>query len=360
MRKNMILKRNKCPGGVFLILLLICCTTFNGSAAAKECIRTVLQETRTYSGVVTDEEGIALPGVYVILQGKNDGTVTDASGAFNIKAREGEALVFSYIGFLDETVTLTSETDIRVSLLRDITTLDEVVVIGYGVSTKKDLTGSVSSLSSDNLNQGVITNPLQQMSGRAAGVNITQIGNEPGSNPSIRIRGITSLIGGNDPLIVIDGIQGNMDLLNQVSPSEIETIDVLKDASATAIYGSRGAPGVVIITTKKVKEGKPIVEYNGSLSLDIIANKLEMFNAAEWREQAAKWNIGRSSDHGSDTDWYDILTQKGKTQNHTLSFGGGNGNFNYRATISAIMQQGVVVNSKTTTILRIFRQHRRR
>lgn len=309
------------------------------------------QDTRTYSGIVTDGQKVPLPGVYVIIQGKGTGTVTDSKGAWSVTAREGETLVFSYIGFLTETVILTSETRIDITLLQDITALDEVIVIGYGVSTKKDLTGSVSSLTSDKLNQGAVSNPLQKMAGRAAGVNITQIGNEPGSNPTMRIRGITSLIGGNDPLIVIDGIQGNMDLLNQISPTEIETIDILKDASATAIYGSRGAPGVVIITTKKYSEGKPTVEYNGSMSLDVIANKLEMFNAEEWREQARKWGVSWSADHGSSTDWYDILTRKGMTQNHGLSFSGGTGNFNYRASVAAILQDGVVLNSKNNNYI---------
>jgi iron complex outermembrane receptor protein len=347
MRKNMTLKRNKCPGGKFLILVAIFCSSlFYLSAAAEDGISSKLQEARTYSGHVTDDEGFALPGVYVMLQGKNEGTVTDAQGDFSITAREGEALVFSFIGYLDEVVTLTQETKINVKMIQDITALDEVVVIGYGVTTKKDLTGAVASLSADKLNQGPVTNPLQQMAGRAAGVNITQTGSEPGSNPSIRIRGITSLIGGNDPLIVVDGIQGNMDLLNQVPPSEIETIDVLKDASATAIYGSRGAPGVVIVTTKKSKDSKPTVGYDGSFSIDVIANELEMMNAEEWRAEARNWNIGYSADHGSDTDWYDLLTQRGMTQNHTLSFGGGTGNFNYRASVSAIMQKGVVINSR--------------
>lgn len=130
------------------------------------------------------------------------------------------------------------------------------MVVGYGVATKRDVTGAVSSIAAKDMNQGAIVNPLQLISGKAAGVNITQLGSEPGQGPSVRIRGISSLIGGSDPLVVVDGIQGNMDLLNQVPPSEIESFDILKDASATAVYGSRGAPGVLIITTKRIKRVK--------------------------------------------------------------------------------------------------------
>lgn len=344
MRKSLTTKAKWLVQAAFLLLLLLMPPCIGMAAVMGNTNKS--QDERIYTGVVTDDEKETLPGVYVMIKGKNTGTVTAANGAFRITAGEGDTLVFSFIGYLNETVILTSELIINISMIRDITVLDEVVVIGYGVSTKKDLTGSVSSLSSQNLNQGTVTSPLQKMSGRAAGVNINQIGNEPGSNPSIRIRGITSLIGGNDPLIVIDGIQGNMDLLNQIAPSEIENIDILKDASATAIYGSRGAPGVVIITTKKYKSGKPQVEYNGSVSVDLIANQLEMFTADEWREQAQNWGVPYSADHGSDTDWYDLLTQRGTTQNHTLSITGGTENFNYRASVSAIMQDGVVINSE--------------
>ncbi|MGK4568543.1 SusC/RagA family TonB-linked outer membrane protein [Flavobacterium sp. 3HN19-14] len=161
----------------------------------------------------------------------------------------------------------------------------------------------------------------------------------------IRIRGITSLIGGSDPLVVVDGVQGNLDLLNQIPPSEIASIDVLKDASATAIYGSRGAPGVLIVTTKSNKAGKSSVEYSMSTSYDVIPKKLDMLNADEWWAEAQKIGTPALANHGSNTDWYDLLTQSGLTQTHTLSFGGGAEKFSYRASVSAILQDGVVINS---------------
>ncbi|MGQ1891490.1 SusC/RagA family TonB-linked outer membrane protein [Thermophagus sp. OGC60D27] len=305
-----------------------------------------VQDSRTYTGKVYDETGLPLPGVTVVIKGTQIGTITSADGTFTIEAGTGDVLVFSFIGFEKTELVLGSETTLQLTLKPEITSLDEVVVVGYGVSKKMDLTGATTNITHDDFNQGAVTNPLELISGRAAGVNITQTGSEPGENPSVRIRGITSLIGGNDPLVVVDGIQGNMDLLNQIPPSEIEAVDILKDASATAIYGSRGAPGVIIVTTKKAKEGQSVVEYSGAMSVDVIANKLDMFNADQWEEQAKKWGVPYSARHGSDTDWYNLLTQTGTTQNHTLSLGGGTDNFSYRASVSAILQEGVVINSK--------------
>src|SRR5690606_21882246 len=225
------------------------------------------------------------------------------------------------------------------------TGLEQVVVVGYGTQKRRDVTGAVATISSEDLNQGPITNPLQQISGKAAGVHVNQVGGEPGSAPNVRIRGISSLIGGNDPLVVIDGIQGNMDLLNQLPPSEIESVDILKDASATAIYGSRGAPGVLIVTTKRNRVGTTTMEYNGVSSVDAIARKLDMLDPDQWWEQAQKFGVPASANHGARTDWYDILSKNGMTQNHTVSLGGNERNFNYRASLNLIAQDGVVLRS---------------
>ncbi|HKO75670.1 MAG TPA: SusC/RagA family TonB-linked outer membrane protein, partial [Flavobacterium sp.] len=234
-----------------------------------------------------------------------------------------------------------------IQLEPETTSLKEVVLIGYGSMSKKDVTGAVSSISAKNMNQGSIVNPLQLISGKMAGVNINQIGSEPGSTPSVRIRGLTSLIGGSDPLVVIDGVQGNLDLLNQIPPSEIASIDVLKDASSAAVYGSRGAAGVILVSTKKSKEGKTSVEYTGNTTVDYIPNPLDVLNADQWWQEAQKVGVPASANHGSSTDWFNILTQRGVTQTHALAFGGGTDKFNYRASISAILQEGVVINSKS-------------
>ena len=342
MNKNYILK-SKVAFRLWLVLLLFTC----GSIATE-----ALAQNKTVSGTVSDSQGMTLPGVSVIVKGTTTGVVTDLDGKFTFASDQAiDVLVFSYIGYATQEIEIGNQTTINIVLEEDLLGLDEVVVVGYGVQQKKDITGATSSISKEDMNQGPITNPLQQISGRAAGVNITQIGNEPGTTPTVRIRGITSLIGGSDPLVVIDGIQGNLDLLNQVPPSEIETIDVLKDASATAIYGSRGAPGVILVTTKRSKSGQATIEYTGSISVDQIASELDILTADEWREQARVWNVPFSEDHGSDTDWYDILTQTGMTQNHTVALGGGTQNFNYRASVSAILQDGVVINSSNNNYI---------
>jgi TonB-linked SusC/RagA family outer membrane protein len=308
-------------------------------------LKTQNVQKQTVTGIITDENGSPLPGATVSEEGTKNGVVTDFDGKFQLTVESNTSvIVVSFVGYKDKKVTA-NQNVINIQLFPDTTNLQEVVLIGYGSLAKKDVTGAVSSINSKDMNQGAIVNPLQLISGKAAGVNINQIGSEPGGAPSVRIRGISSLIGGNDPLVVVDGIQGNLDLLNQIPPSEIENIDILKDASATAIYGSRGAPGVIIVTTKKNKAGKSTVEYIGSASLDFIPKKLDMLDANQWWETAQSVGVPAAANHGSDTDWYGILTKTGVTQNHTLSFGGGAENFNYRASLSAILQDGVVINS---------------
>ncbi|WP_057940169.1 SusC/RagA family TonB-linked outer membrane protein [Algoriphagus resistens] len=336
MNKNYILKTRLAVRCLSVFLMIVFSTNFSEALA----------QSKTISGTVSDNYGMTLPGVSVLIKGSTQGTVTDLDGKY-VLTSDGDmgTLVFSYIGYTTKEVVVGNQNVLDITLEEDLLGLDEVVVVGYGVQQKKDVTGATSSISKEDMNQGAITNPLQQISGRAAGVNITQIGSEPGSRPTVRIRGITSLIGGSDPLVVIDGVQGNLDLLNQIPPSEIESIDVLKDASATAIYGSRGAPGVIIVSTKRSKSGQATIEYTGSVSVDQIANELDVLDAEGWREQARIWNVPFSEDHGSDTDWYDVLTQTGMTQNHTVALGGGSQKFNYRASVSAILQDGVVINS---------------
>ncbi|MFV5685147.1 TonB-dependent receptor [Flavobacterium sp. GB2R13] len=300
---------------------------------------------KTIKGKVSDENGMPLPGASIIEEKTKKGVITDANGNFEITVENSEAmLLISYIGYKQRRVSANQDNSV-IQLFPETTTLQEVVLIGYGSSTRKDVTGAVSSIAAKDMNQGAVVNPLQLIAGKMAGVNITQTGSEPGTAPSVRIRGISSLIGGNDPLVVVDGVQGNMDLLNQIPPSEIASMDILKDASATAVYGSRGAAGVIIVSTKKNKAGKTSVEYSSSMAIDYIPKKLDMLNADQWWQQAQLVGVPASANHGSDTDWYGILTKSGATQTHTLSFGGGTDKFSYRASISAILQDGVVINT---------------
>jgi iron complex outermembrane receptor protein len=320
-----------------LALLLFCLFTLVQQAAA---------QTTKITGTVRDESQVPVYGASVSVKGTNLGTTTDTAGNFLITVpASAKVLVISNIGYTRQEISLDGRTSFPVTLVATSQTLNDVVVVGYGTARKKDLTGSVSTISSKELNPGPVTSPLQQMAGKAAGVNVVQIGSEPGSAPGVRIRGITSLVGGSDPLVVVDGVQGNMDLFRQVPPNEIESIDVLKDASATAIYGSRGAPGVIIITTKKNRAGKSMVEFNSVASVDMMSKKLRVLDAGEWWEQGQKWNVPGSENHASNTDWFDVLTRNGFTQNHSVAFGGGADKFNYRASLAAILQDGIVIRS---------------
>lgn len=298
-------------------------------------------------GKVIDENRMPMAGATITEQGTRNSVVTAFDGTFEITVQSNTAmLAVTFMGYVSK-VILANQINPTIQLEPETTSLKEVVLVGYGSMSKKDITGAVSSITAKNMNQGAIVNPLQLINGKMAGVSITQTGSEPGSAPSIRIRGLTSLVGGSDPLVVIDGVQGNLDLLNQIPPSEIASIDILKDASAAAVYGSRGAAGVILVSTKKSKEGKTTVEYTGTTSVDYIPNPLEVLNSDQWWEQAQLVGVPALANHGANTDWFNILTQRGLTQTHALAFGGGTDKFNYRASISAILQEGVVINSKS-------------
>lgn len=311
------------------------------------CVLTSFAQKAAFTGKVVDEHNLPLPGASIRIKETAKSVLSDKDGAFQIQhaSLRSLTLTITFIGYDALEKVIYADQPLTAVLNPNERSLADVVVVGYGTVKKSDLTGAVSTISSKDLNPGAITNPLQQLAGKAAGVNITQTGSEPGTAPSVRIRGITSLIGGNDPLVVVDGVQGNMDLLNQVPPSEIESVDVLKDASATAIYGSRGAPGVIIVTTRKNKAGQSSIEYSASSSVDVIAKHLKELNADQWWEQAQLYSVPASANHGSSTDWFNLLTRNGVTQNHTLAFGGGANGFNYRASVSAILQTGIVIKS---------------
>jgi len=303
-------------------------------------------QTTTVTGRVTSgDDGTALPGVSIIEKGTTNGTVTDSEGNYSVSVGSESTLVFSFVGFTAQEIAVGSRSSVDVTLVSDITALSEIVVVGYGTQDKKDVTGSIAKLSAKDFNQGAIASPLQQINGKTPGVTINQVGSEPGQAPNIRIRGITSLVGGNDPLVVVDGIQGGLDLLYQIPPSEIESFEILKDASATAIYGSRGAAGVVLVTTKRGSEKNTTVEYTGVYSIENVAKKYDVLSASEWREVADERGIAPSADNGGNTDWFDKISRQGFTQTHNLAFGGGTKNFNYRASATAILQDGIIINS---------------
>ena len=232
--------------------------------------------------VISDEDGEALPGVNVIIKGSSQGTVTDVNGYFKINVPSRETvLVFSSVGFAQEEITVGNKTVIDLTLSPDIKSLNEIVVVGYGEQKKSDLTGSISSVSHDDFNQGIVTNPEELIQGKAAGVQITQRSGDPNATTVVNIRGVGSLREGSSPLYVVDGVplSGNADFLN---PQDIKSIDVLKDASATAIYGSRAANGVILISTMKGQSGKPTLTYEGYMSVSNPERELDLLDAQEF------------------------------------------------------------------------------
>lgn len=298
---------------------------------------------KNINGIVTSsDDGMALPGVNVIVKGTRNGTSTDFDGNYNIKVNSDNAiLVFSYVGYKIKEVKVSSQTKVNVSLDVDSSALDEVVVIGYGSLKKSDITGSVSSVKSEEINAFPVLNAEQALQGRAAGVVVqTNNGGEPGAPISVRIRGNTSIAASSGALVVVDGFVG----ATYPQAADIESVEVLKDASATAIYGSRGANGVILVTTKKGKKGKMSIEVNSSYSIQNTSNELDLLNADEFA--AYQRGINPAYVQGSEnTDWQDLIYQTGNTANHQISFSGGADNINFYVSGNYFNQKGVVINS---------------
>ena len=320
--------------GIGLFVLFIFLTTMGANAQD------------VVSGNVTDESGEALIGVTILVQGANSGTVTDVDGNFSLKAASDDVLVISYIGYESKTIPVNGQKFLNVSLGIDSKLLDEIVVVGYGTVKKSDVTGSVSSVKSEEIRAFPVLNAGQALQGRAAGVVVqTQNGGEPGADISIRVRGSSSLNASSDPLVVVDGFVGAA----FPQQNDIESIEILKDASATAIYGSRGSGGVILITTKKGKTGKPTVEINSTYSSQQTTNRLDLLDANGFAQyqNMIRSNAGDSpyAQGTENTDWQDEIYRSGNTQNHQLSVSGGSENVNYYLSGTYFNQEGIIINS---------------
>lgn len=321
---------------------------------------------RTVTGKVTAvDDGSSLPGVSIVEKGTSNGTVTGADGNYSITVGDNATLVFSFVGYKTQEVAVGTQTTLNVSLAVDVVALSEVVVIGYGQIEAKDVTGTLSSLKSDDFNPGVTTSPEQLMQGRVAGVQITSNSGEPGAINTIRIRGTSSVLGGNQPLYVVDGIpvtnddigNGNAggagatparNPLNFLNPEDIASMDVLKDASATAIYGSRGANGVIIITTKKGRSGTPQLNFSYQVSVSKISKKYDLLGRDEFLAAYDRYNGAGSSatiDQGANTDWQDAVTRTAISQQFGLSYGSGDNTGSYMFSAGYLDQQGIVEKS---------------
>ena len=306
---------------------------------------------QTITGTVTDSDGVLLPGASVMVQGTSIGTTTDFDGNFSIDANPGDVLEVSYVGFETTTIEVTQETKYSIQLAANTSELDEVLVVGYGTQKKSDLTGAVSSVVAEEFNKGVVNNPGNLLQGKVSGLNVTNTSGEPGAGQDIIIRGVGTLRSGTSPLYVVDGFvldnSGNglaTNPLNFINTQDIESINVLKDASAAAIYGSRAANGVVVITTKKGKAGRTQMNFSASTAISTIANKIDVFSAEEFRTIVPQ--IGGSlSDNGANTDWQDELTRTAITNNINFSMSGGSANTSYFASIGVDDQEGIINKS---------------
>jgi iron complex outermembrane receptor protein len=330
----------------------------------------VLMAQVTVTGTVSDAgDGTPLPGVNILIKGTTSGAVTDIDGNYSMTVERDAILVFSYVGYLSQEVAVGNQTTLNVSLEPDIMALDEVVAIGYGTTRKADATGSVIAISSEDFNTAGATSGHQLISGKVAGVQITQTGGAPGGGAAIRIRGNSSLSASNSPLIVIDGVPmdsrgvaGMRTSFNAINPNDIETITVLKDASATAIYGSRASNGVILITTKKGKLDRPLrVSYDGYASIGMRTGEIDNLNADEFRDLINERYADNANATGllgtANTDWQSQIYQTAIGHDHVLGLSGGlkglpgGGNLPYRVSIGYHDEDGIIKtsNMKRTT-----------
>ena len=323
---------------------------------------TAFATAQTVTGTVTDSKGDPVSGISVTVKGTTKGTSTNAQGVYTINAASGATLVFSGTGFTSQSVKISGADAVNVTIQTSVSNLNEVVVIGYGTARKKDLTGSVSSVQARNFNKGPIANPDQLLIGKVAGLQVINNGGQPGAATVVKIRGNNSLRSGNSPLYVIDGVPldgrsprpsisvsgvgatPDINPLNFLNPADIASIDVLKDASASAIYGSRGANGVIIVTTKKGQTGAAKVEFNATYGVSGIMRKIDVLDASGYRAALKQYN--GASDSGANVDPFkEILTKNAATQNYTVALSGGSDNGKYRASFLASDQQGIIRKS---------------
>lgn len=312
---------------------------------------------QTVSGTVSDAQG-TLPGANILIKGTTDGTVTDIDGNYSVSVNTGDVLIFSFTGFLTQEIIYTGQSTIDVLLGEDAAQLDEVVIVGYGKTVKKeDLTGAVSVIGTRDIEKSPLVNVDQALQGRASGVQITQSSGAPGAGFKIRVRGSNSITGSNSPLIVVDGL---IDVdINSVNPNDILSISVLKDASSSAIYGNRAANGVIIITTKKGVNGKPIIEFGTYRSFSNPSNSVDLLSTEEFIDFANFLNNGQAggpltefnnaqkiSDRiANSVDYQDEVFRTATAQNYQLSFRGGSENMDYYVSGNFLDQEGTAINT---------------
>ncbi len=339
---NTMLKQTKYK--LFLLMMLL--LTYSSSFA----------QTGEVTGTIIDaNDKSTIPGASILIKGTVMGTTSDINGVFRLSVKPNTTLVISFVGYKTQEVVVQPNTNIEVILNFEVTALEELVVIGYGVQKKSDRTGAVQSITAAEMNSGVLTDPIQGLQSKIAGVMVSKKGGDPNSGFDIKIRGASSLVTNTSPLYVIDGVPGADP--TTIAPEDIETFNILKDASAAAIYGSRGANGVVIITTKRGTERKGAqIDFNTFFSLEKVAHRLDLVSGEDYRKFISEYPaLGTSFiDGGANTDWQDQIFRTGSSQNYNLAFSGGDSKTSYRASLSHQIFNGLVIESdKTRTIGRI-------
>jgi TonB-dependent starch-binding outer membrane protein SusC len=301
---------------------------------------------RTVTGVVSSQEG-PLPGVNIVVQGTTQGTMTGADGSYSISVPGPDAvLVFSFISYAPQTITVGDRTTIDVTLLSELSSLDEVVVVGYGTQQRREVTSSISNVNSEQFNRGSVSNPVQLIQGKVAGLAISKPGGDPNGEFNIRLRGLSTIGANLGPLVVIDGVIGGS--LQNVDPNDIESINVLKDGSAAAIYGTRGSSGVILVTTKKGRAGTTTIDYNVYGTVEMVARNTDVMDASQWRALrqeliAAGDTLG--TDFGGSTNWFEEIERTAYSQVHNIALSGGGESSSYRASINYRNAQGVMINT---------------
>ena len=316
-----------------------------------------LKQPISITGTVTDESGDPMVGVTVMVKGTSQGTITDLTGKFSISnAPEDAVLVFSFVGMQTQEVVVGSQSSVSIIMIEDMIGIEEVVAIGYGTLSKRNISGSITNITEEEFNKGATQTAADLLQGKVAGLTITTETGDVTVQQTMRLRGTSSLTGSSAPFVVIDGIPG-MDL-NSVAPQDIESISVLKDASAVAIYGSRSASGVILITTKKGKKGQESVQYSSYVAVDIVSDKPELLSAEEWRDFTKDQNVS-GLDLGADTDWFDEIMRVGVSHNHNVSITGGIEGGSYRASINYLDRQGIMKDNEMERINSLFSLNKR-
>lgn len=337
-----------------LTALVVTATPRNGFAI-KNANDYETQQSKKISGVINDESGYTIPGVNVSIKGTTQGTTSDIDGKFEIEAQEGAILIFSFIGYKTQEIVVSNKTSINVIMVEDKQLLEDVVVVGYGIQKKSNLTGAVSSVKSEEISKIAVSTPAESLQGRISGVSVKSLGGAPGSGVEVKIRGIGSF-GGNTPLYIIDGIPGD---INFVNPEDISSIEVLKDASSAAIYGSKAGNGVILITTKNGKKGDVKINFSSYYGIQNVVNTLDLSNAEEWLkinrmvhenagsnlQKSAKWLTPEWTYKNANTDWQDAIYRQSATQNYSLNLSGGTDNVKYLLSGSYLNQEGTIIGT---------------